>query len=101
MITKQEKFIRQLIREQLNNLTLFDKLRIKIKNDTGQDVENLRRRYAGIHMRGAGAFVWTSNLVGSHIEVGSSTPANILLKCKKLRIVDGWSVLQWEVECDD
>ena len=88
MITKQQDFIRKLIREELNKLTLFDKLRIKIKNDTGEDVENLRRRYAGIHMRGAGAFVWTSNLV-SHIEVGGSTPVNVLLKCKKLKIVDG------------
>jgi hypothetical protein len=101
MITKQKYFIDNLINENSNKLTLFDKLRIKIKNDTGEDIENLKRRYVGIHMKRSGAFVWTSNLVGSHVEVGSSIPVSVLLKCKKLKIVDGWSFAQWEVVCDE
>lgn len=65
-------------------MTTFEKLIIKIKEDIGLDVEDLRRTYSGIHMKSTGSFCWRGKLVGSKIEVGGCTPASELLKSKKL-----------------
>ncbi len=35
--------------------SIFEKLAIRIKKELGYDLENFKRTYAGIHMRGSGA----------------------------------------------
>lgn len=57
-----------------------DKLIGKIKTDTGLEVENIKRTYAGINMRICGAWVWKGNIKGTHIEVGSVFSISELLK---------------------
>ncbi len=75
----------------------FDKLKHKIKQDTGLEIENMRRVYGGHVMRASGAWSWISNIVGSNMEVGSSHQVKELLKYKKLKEVNGWSLYQREI----
>jgi hypothetical protein len=83
------------------NRSTFDKLKEKIKNDTGLELENFRRNYVGIHMKASGAWCWISKMVGSNTEVGSPTSASDLLKCKKLEYTRGWGFNEFEIIEDE
>jgi hypothetical protein len=66
----------------------FKKLAEKIKKDTGWELVNFSRTYAGIHMLGSGAYSWTANVKGLRTEVCSSINAKELLARDKLEIAE-------------
>lgn len=39
-------------------MSTLDRLKVKILRDTGIELTNFKRTYAGVHQRGSGAFVW-------------------------------------------
>jgi len=70
-------------------LTTFDRLAIKINEDTGYQLEGFRRLYHGIHQRSSGAFVWTAKIKDGVIEFGSTVSATELLKQPKIGLIGG------------
>lgn len=63
-------------------MTTFERLAKRLKKDIGYDLVDFRRTYAGIHMRGSGAFVWVSKIKGTNTEISSTVTATELLKKK-------------------
>lgn len=60
--------------------TKFERLKERIKKDTGIELNNFKRTYVGIHERCSGAFVWVANN-GNQL-IGSTETATNLLKSK-------------------
>jgi hypothetical protein len=67
-----------------DNMTTFEKLAVKIEEDLGLKITNLKRTYAGLHQRSSGAFVWTAECVESKEDIGSTITASDLLKRDKI-----------------
>ena len=67
-------------------MTTFEKLQIKIKKDTGLELENFKRTYHGCLQKSSG-FSWVANLKNSNIQVGSMVTATELLKKDKIEII--------------
>jgi len=63
-------------------MTTFEKLAIRLKKDIGYDLVDFRRTYAGIHMKGSGAFVWVATIKDTNFEISSTVTATELLKKK-------------------
>lgn len=63
-------------------MTTFERLAKRIKKDIGYNLVNFRRTYAGVHMRGSGAFVWIANIKGSNEQISSTVSAIELLRKK-------------------
>lgn len=78
-------------------MTVFEKLKIKIQDDTGLECENFKRTRAGVRMKSSGAPVWTANVVGSVLEVGSGEPATELLRRAKLEKTPGWTFGSYDI----
>lgn len=66
----------------------FVRLQIRLLDELNLDVENFKRTYASIQMRGSGAFTWTANLKGSDFQICSTVTATDLLKQTKINILD-------------
>lgn len=77
--------------------TSSQKLIERIKRDFKIDIENVNRTYAGRNMKASGANIWTSNIVGSNMEVGSSHPISEILKANRIVLEKGWVFGQQEV----
>lgn len=80
------------------SMTTFEKLTVKVKQHLGIDIENVRRVHSGRNMKASGANSWTSNQVGSLMEIGSCHTATDILKAKKLKLVPGWTSGQQDIE---
>lgn len=78
-------------------LSTFEKLSIKIKNDLGYDVVNLKRTYVGRNMKASGAQVWMGRMKDSLMEIGGYTPASELLKAKTLSKGVSWGMANIEI----
>jgi len=80
-------------------MTTFEKLAIRLKKDIGYDLVDFKRTYAGIHMKGNGAFVWVANIEGSNVQISSTKTATELLKKKEsIYIMENATISQlWEV----
>lgn len=69
----------------------FDKLAIKIQDDLGLIVDrtSLKRTYAGINMRSAGAFLWKCKLLNNpSVVVGSCERATDLVNSKNKLVAE-------------
>jgi len=74
----------------------FDKLKIKIKQQTGLNVENLHRTYISRNQIEGWAWTWRGNLKGTLIAVGSWLTVKELLKSQNLKAKeDQWN--QFEI----
>ena len=82
----------------VNIVTTFEKLKAKIFKDTGIKLEGFRRTYAGINMKGSGAFVWTAYIEGTNMDVGSGDSASELLKVDKIGIVNELDMYSQPIE---
>lgn len=67
-------------------MSTFDRLRAKIKKDTGLNVTNFKRTYASVQQQGSGAFVWTAEM-GCE-SCGSTVSASELLKQDKIELME-------------
>lgn len=67
-------------------MTTFEKLKLKIKKDTGLNLTAFKRKYPSIHQRGSGAFVWVASL--GNEACGSTVSATELLMQEKISIVE-------------
>lgn len=67
-------------------MTTFERLKIKIKQDTGLDVTDFKRTYASINRKGSGAFVWVAEL--SYSSCGSTSTATDLLKKDNIKLIE-------------
>ena len=78
---------------------MFERLKQRIKQDLGLELNKFRRTRAGKHQKGSGAFVWTAtDLKRNHI-YGSSETATTLVKRKEtLGIVEELSRAQVQFE---
>ena len=73
-------------------MTVFDKLKDRIKKDLGIDADRFERTYAGINMQASGAHKWRCYYVGSNKSFGSSYTASELIKNKsKLTLQRGYA----------
>ena len=76
-------------------MTTFERLAKRINKDIGYELVDFKRTYAGIHMRGSGAFVWTATIKDSNAEISSTVTATELLKRKApLAIAENGSIGQ-------
>jgi hypothetical protein len=77
----------------------FEKLAKRLKKDIGYDLVDFKRTYAGIHMRGSGAFVWTAKIKGTNNLISSTITATELLQKKTpLHLMENAMATQeWEV----
>lgn len=74
-------------------MSVFERLKLKILNDTGIALEDFRRLAASLDMRSSGAFIWTAKEIGSFRDAGSGETATNLLKLKKISIVDEYGMV--------
>ena len=73
--------------------TVFEKLSSRIKRETGLDLHDFKRTYAGHCQRASGAFVWTAYTKGEgpeRVQYGSNITATELLKKKEPLEDAGW-----------
>lgn len=76
-------------------MTVFDKLKQRLKTDLNLDTENFERLYPGHWQRSAGAWLWSCRIAGTTIEIGSCSTAKSILAAKKIDIIGD------EVYCDN
>lgn len=65
--------------------TTFERLKEKIKKDTGIDAYDFRCLHTGSWQKSNGAWSWSAYT--SFKEIGSPYSATLLLKCSKLELV--------------
>ena len=69
----------------------FEKLKVAIKEDTGIDLINFARTYAGTHQRGGGAWSWTAQTSERSDYCGSTSSANLRLHSRPIVLLENTS----------
>jgi hypothetical protein len=67
-------------------MSTFEKLRLKILKDTGYDLINFKKTYAGQNQLQSWAWTWTADFRSGIFNIGSSFTAKELLSRDKIEI---------------